>query len=129
MILVITWYSPLAALEGKCSGSMPFLIQTGSSGGRHRLISLLARFKNGFCFEPASAIKNAPNTGFTVLTFRNNSGKSKNSSPEGPALTLPRWGGFGRQTTHGIMECWKNGILGIKSGCESVFIFCSVPSI
>jgi hypothetical protein len=37
-------------------------------------------------------------------------------------LTSPQRGGFGRQITHGIMECWKYGILGIKSGCESVFI-------
>jgi mono/diheme cytochrome c family protein len=42
--------------------------------------------------------------------------KVKNPSPEGPALISPHRGGVYLETSNGMMEWWKNGILGTKSG-------------
>jgi hypothetical protein len=36
--------------------------------------------------------------------------------PESQALISPNTGGVCRYITNGIMEWWKNGIMGIKSG-------------
>jgi hypothetical protein len=40
----------------------------------------------------------------------------KNPGPEDQVLISPQGGGVCRQITYGIMEWWKNGILGTKSG-------------
>ena len=40
---------------------------------------------------------------------------AKNPGPEDQALISPQRGGVCRQLTNGIMEWWKNGILGMVS--------------
>jgi len=40
----------------------------------------------------------------------------KHPGSDGHPLTSTQGMGVCRQVTHGIMEWWKNGILGIKSG-------------
>lgn len=45
-----------------------------------------------------------------------NGGIGNNPGPEDQALFSLQMGAVNRQITNGMMECWKNGILGMKNG-------------
>ena len=47
-----------------------------------------------------------------------------NPGPEDRALTSPLRGGSYLEMSNGMMECWNNGILGLKNGIYADFNFC-----